>query len=143
MPGLILWGGFPVTLVPYERTARTEGRSRWTFAKKVKFFVDSVISFSYAPLRWMSVAGAILAMAAFAYAALLVLLKILRDLPIQGWTSLMVALAFFSGVQLLSLGVLGEYLWRTLDAARARQGFLVRERIPRRETSVQRDRGAP
>ena len=143
LPGLILWGGFPVTLVPYERMARTEGRSRWTFAKKVKFFVDSVISFSYAPLRWMSVAGAILAMAAFAYAALLVLLKILRDLPIQGWTSLMVALAFFSGVQLLSLGVLGEYLWRTLDAARARQGFLVRERIPRRETSVQRDRGAP
>ena len=52
----------------------------------------------------------------------------LRNQPIQGWTSLMVAVAFFSGVQLLSLGVLGEYLWRTLDAARARKGFVVRER---------------
>ncbi|HEY3171050.1 MAG TPA: glycosyltransferase family 2 protein [Thermoanaerobaculia bacterium] len=131
LPGLILWGGFPVRLVPYERVARGEGRSRWTPAKKVKFFLDSVISFSYVPLRWMSALGAIFAMAAFAYAALLIALKVFRDQPIQGWTSLMVALAFFSGVQLLSLGVLGEYLWRTLDAARARKGFLVRERTSR------------
>jgi polyisoprenyl-phosphate glycosyltransferase len=54
-------------------------------------------------------------------------LKIVRGQPIQGRTSLMVALAFFSGVQLLSLGILGEYLWRTLDAARAGKGFLIRE----------------
>jgi dolichol-phosphate mannosyltransferase len=128
LPGLILWAGFPVALVSYERVARQDGRSRWTLAKKVKLFLDSVVSFSYAPLRWMSVVGALLAIAGFAYAALLIALKIFRDQPIQGWTSLMVALAFFSGVQLLSLGILGEYLWRTLDAARARKGFLVRER---------------
>lgn len=130
LPGLILWAGFPTSLVGYERVARQEGRSRWTFAKKVKFFLDSVISFSYAPLRWMSVGGALLALLAFGYAALLVVLKVLHDQPIRGWTSLMVALAFFSGVQLLALGILGEYLWRTLDAARARRGFLVRERTP-------------
>ncbi len=128
IPGLILWAGFPVAIVPYERLARGEGRSRWTLAKKVKYFIDSVISFSYAPLRWMSVAGAVFAFVAFAYAALLIALKVFRNQPIQGWTSLMVAIAFFSGVQLLSLGILGEYLWRTLDAARARRGFLVRER---------------
>jgi glycosyltransferase involved in cell wall biosynthesis len=129
LPGLLLWSGFPATLVPYDRVAREEGRSRWTFAKKLKYFIDSVVSFSYAPLRWMSVAGASLALVAFAYAALLVALKFVRGQPIQGWTSLMVALAFFSGVQLLSLGVLGEYLWRTLDAARGRRGFLVREKV--------------
>ncbi|HEX9150378.1 MAG TPA: glycosyltransferase, partial [Thermoanaerobaculia bacterium] len=130
LPGLILWAGFPTALVSYERAPRQEGKSRWTLAKKVKLFLDSVISFSYAPLRWMSVFGAILALLAFAYAALLVVLKVFQDQPIRGWTSLMVALAFFSGVQLLSLGILGEYLWRTLDAARARKGFLVRERTP-------------
>lgn len=130
LPGLILWAGFPTALVPYERAARQEGKSRWTFAKKIKLFLDSVISFSYAPLRWMSVFGAVLALLAFGYAALLVAMKIFQDQPIRGWTSLMVALAFFSGVQLLSLGILGEYLWRTLDAARARKGFLVRERTP-------------
>lgn len=128
LPGLILWSGFPTALVAYERKPRLEGRSRWTFARKVKFFLDSVISFSYAPLRWMSVLGALLALLAFGYAALILLLKLFADQPIRGWTSLMVALAFFSGVQLLSLGILGEYLWRTLDAARARSGFLVRER---------------
>lgn len=133
LPGLILWAGFPVAIVPYERVARTEGSSRWTIAKKVKYFIDSVISFSYAPLRWMSVAGAVFALVAFAYTALLIALKIFRNQPIQGWTSLMVAVAFFSGVQLLSLGILGEYLWRTLDAARSRKGFLVRERTAPRD----------
>ena len=128
LPGLILWAGFPMAIVPYERVARTEGKSRWTSAKKIKYFIDSVISFSYSPLRWMSVAGAVFALVAFVYAGLLVALKIFRNQPIQGWTSLMVAIAFFSGVQLLSLGILGEYLWRTLDAARSRRGFLVRER---------------
>ena len=66
-----------------------------------------------------------------------------RDQPIQGWTSLMVAFAFFSGVQLLSLGVLGEYLWRTLDAARARKGFLVRERTPHPDPLPRGERGVP
>ena len=135
LPGLILWAGFPLAIVPYERVARAVGTSRWTLAKKLKYFIDSVISFSYEPLRWMSVAGAVFALVAFAYAALLIALKILRNQPIQGWTSLMVAIAFFSGVQLLSLGILGEYLWRTLDAARARKGFVVRERTDPAEPS--------
>lgn len=130
LPGLILWAGFPTALVAYERMPRQEGQSRWTFARKVKFFIDSVISFSYAPLRWMSVLGALLALVAFGYAGLILMLKLIADQPIRGWTSLMVALAFFSGVQLLCLGILGEYLWRTLDAARGRKGFLVRERTP-------------
>ena len=132
LPGLLLWGGFATALVPYDRAAREEGESRWTVAKKIKYFIDAVVSFSYAPLRWMSVTGAGLALAAFAYAVFLVFYKLLHGLPIEGWTSLMVALAFFSGVQLLSLGILGEYLWRTLDAARARRGYLVRETTPPR-----------
>jgi dolichol-phosphate mannosyltransferase len=128
LPGLLMWSGFPVALVPYDRVAREEGESRWTFTKKLKYFADSIIAFSYAPLRWMSISGAVLALLAFAYTAFLVAYKFIHDEPIQGWTSLMVALTFFSGVQLLSLGVLGEYLWRTLDAARARKRFLIRDK---------------
>ena len=128
LPGLLLWSGFAAALVPYDRVERAEGESRWTLAKKIKYFIDSVISFSYAPLRAMSLAGAALAVAAFAYAVFLIVYKVVHGQPMQGWTSLMVALAFFSGVQLLSLGILGEYLWRTLDAARARKGYLVSER---------------
>lgn len=128
LPGLLLWSGFPSSIVPYDRAPRGEGESRWTFAKKLKYFIDSVVSFSYAPLRWMSVAGTAVALAAFAYALFLVFFKIFHGQPVQGWTTTMVVLAFFSGVQLLCLGVLGEYLWRTLDAARGRKGFLVREK---------------
>ncbi len=134
LPGLLLWGGFPTAFVPYERAAREEGHSRWTLTKKLKYFIDSVISFSYAPLRWMSVAGTLLALLAFAYAAFLIFFRIFHGQTVQGWTATMVVLAFLSGVQLLSLGILGEYLWRTLDAARARKGFLVRERTKERET---------
>ena len=128
LPGLLLWSGFATALVPYDRVARAEGRSRWTLTKKLKYFLDSVISFSYAPLRWMSLAGTLLALLSFAYAGFLVFFKLVHGQTIQGWTTTMVVLAFLSGVQLMSLGVLGEYLWRTLDAARARKGFLVRER---------------
>ena len=65
LPGLLLWGGFATALVRYDRVAREDGESRWTLAKKLKYFVDAVISFSYAPLRWMSFGGAILATVAF------------------------------------------------------------------------------
>ena len=128
LPGLLLWSGFPAAVVPYDRVARDEGRSRWTLAKKLKYFADSIVSFSYAPLRFMSLGGIALALLAFAYAAFLVFFKLFHGQPIQGWTTTMVVLAFLSGVQLLSLGLLGEYLWRTLDAARGRKGFVVREK---------------
>ncbi len=128
LPGLLLWSGFPAAMVSYDRASSQGGRSRWTFAKKLKYFIDSVVAFSYAPLRWMSIAGTAVALAAFAYALFLVFFKIFHGQPVQGWTTTMVVLAFFSGVQLLCLGVLGEYLWRTLDAARGRKGFLIRER---------------
>ena len=141
LPGLLLWSGFPTALVPYDRVARAEGQSRWTLAKKAKYFLDSVIAFSYAPLRWMSLAGVVLAVLSFAYAAFLVFFKLVHGQPIQGWTTTMVVLAFLSGVQLMSLGILGEYLWRTLDAARARKGFLVRERTEGREAGGGREGG--
>ncbi|MCA1609951.1 MAG: glycosyltransferase family 2 protein, partial [Acidobacteria bacterium] len=102
LPGLLLWAGFPAVLVPYDRVARHEGRSRWTLAKKLKYFADAIVSFSYAPLRFMSVGGILLALIAFAYAAFLIFFKLFHGQPIQGWTTTMVVLAFLSGVQLLS-----------------------------------------
>jgi dolichol-phosphate mannosyltransferase len=143
LPGLLLWAGFPAALVPYDRVAREEGQSRWTLTKKIKYFIDSIISFSYSPLRWMAVAGTILAFVAFAYAAFLIFFKIFHKQIVEGWTTTMVVLAFLSGVQLLSLGVLGEYLWRTLDAARARRGFLVQERTPAKDEAAASRRPAP
>ena len=142
LPGLLLWSGFPASLVPYDRVAREHGSSRWTFAKKLKYFADAIVSFSYAPLRVMSLAGTSIALLAFAYAAFLIFFKIFHGQPIQGWTTTMVVVAFLSGVQLLSLGILGEYLWRTLDAARGRRGFLVREKTGGTGLEAERPSGA-
>ncbi len=126
LPGLLLWSGYRTALVPYRRQPRQDGgRSRWTLPKKIKLFVDSITAFSFAPIRWVTFGGAALATAAFLYALVLIVIRLFHGAPLRGWTSLMVALAFFSGVQLLSIGILGEYLWRTYDAARRRPPYLV------------------
>lgn len=123
--GLVLWTGFSFAEVSYDRLGRPFGRSRWTVAKRVKLLVDSVVAFSYVPVRVMSALGISLGGAGFVYAALIVVRKIVSGENVSGWSSLMAALMVLSGVQLIALGILGEYVWRTLDAARARPNFIV------------------
>jgi dolichol-phosphate mannosyltransferase len=127
--GLILWLGFDPACVYYDRAAR-EGRygsSRWTGRRKVKYFVDSFVAFSYAPLRAASLLGLAIALLGVMYALFVVALRVTRGFEVQGWASLMVALLVLSGVQLFVTGVLGEYLWRTLDETRKRPRFIVEE----------------
>jgi dolichol-phosphate mannosyltransferase len=123
--GLVLWTGFSFAQVEYDRLARPYGRSHWTFAKRLKLFIDSVVAFSYAPLRVMSAVGVSVGFVGFLYAAWIVLWKLTAGVDVSGWSSLMAALLVLSGAQLIALGILGEYLWRTLDAARRRPNFLI------------------
>jgi polyisoprenyl-phosphate glycosyltransferase len=125
--GLILWSGFALETVTYERQKREHGRSRWSFGKKFKYFVDTFVAFSYLPLRLASALGLILAMFGGIYAIVLVILRLFKDIQVEGWTALMVALLLLSGVQLFILGVIGEYLWRNFDATRQRPLFVVDE----------------
>ncbi len=125
--GLIYWTGFPVHTVQYDRVERSSGRSRWTFGKKLKYFIDAFVAFSYLPLRAASVLGILLALAGGLYAATLITLRILGVVDVQGWTALMVVVLLLSGVQLIMLGVIGEYLWRNFDASRRRPVFIIDE----------------
>jgi dolichol-phosphate mannosyltransferase len=126
LAGLLLWTGYPYQTVTYERTDRQHGKSRWTFQKKLKYFIDAFTAFSYLPIRAASVLGSVLALLGSLYALLLVILKFTNHLPqIEGWTTLIVVLLIVSGTQLIMLGVIGEYLWRNLDATRKRPLFLV------------------
>lgn len=127
--GLILWVGFKRSIVYYDRVASKGGKSRWTFMKKLKYFTDSFIAFSFVPIHIMSVAGMVLAFAGFISIIIVLLDKLFFGIPVAGWTSLMVLILFFSGVQLLSLGVLGEYIWRNFDETRKRPVFIVQEKI--------------
>ncbi|MFN0195653.1 MAG: glycosyltransferase family 2 protein [Planctomycetaceae bacterium] len=123
---LILWMGFRQTTIEYVKQARHSGKSKWNLSKKIKLFVDSMVSFSYAPIRMMSVIGIMISIAGFIYAGIIVLNAILGE-PVQGWSSLIVIVLCLGGFQLLMLGVLGEYLWRAFDESRGRPRYIIEE----------------
>ncbi|PTY03871.1 glycosyltransferase [Opitutaceae bacterium EW11] len=125
---LIFWLGYPSVWLSYTRRARKKGRSRWTLAKKLKLFADSFVAFSFAPIRAVSAAGFLLALLAVIYGAFQVYLRMSHGTPVQGFTTIVTLIALTSGIQMMMLGILGEYLWRTLDAARSRPQFVV-ERV--------------
>jgi dolichol-phosphate mannosyltransferase len=123
---MILWLGFRQTSIEYVKQARASGKSKWSFSKKLKLAVDSLVSFSYAPIRLMSLVGACVSILGFLYAAFTIA-NALYGHPIQGWASLMVVTLMLGGFQLLMLGVLGEYLWRAFDEARGRPRYIIEE----------------
>ena len=122
---LVFWLGYPYVAIPYVRRRRAKGKSRWTMSKKIKLFIDSFVAFSYAPLRLLSVVGFIVATLAFAYGVFVVLRWATTGLEVRGWASIVVLIAFTSGIQMMMLGVLGEYLWRALDEVRRRPNFVI------------------
>jgi len=124
---LIFWLGYSYVMIPYVRKKRDKGKSKWTFAKKFKLFIDSFVAFSYVPIRFLSLVGFIVALAAFFYALYVFYSWWMQDIPVRGWTPLMIILLFTSGIQMLMLGVLGEYLWRTLEESRKRPHYVIEE----------------
>jgi len=121
---LIAWMGYRQASINYDKQARLYGRSGWTLEKKLKLIADSVTSFTYLPIRLMSYLGFIVALMGFVYTAV-VIANALAGNPPQGWTSLMVVVLVVSGIQMLMMGVLGEYLWRALDESRRRPRYLI------------------
>jgi glycosyltransferase involved in cell wall biosynthesis len=124
---LVFWLGYQAVSLPYTRRKRTKGKSRWTLGKKVKLFVDTFVSFSYFPIRIFSVIGIIYALLSFLYGVFIFISWLRFDIPVQGWVPMMLVLTFTAGLQMTVLGVLGEYIWRTLDEARSRPQFVIDE----------------
>lgn len=125
----LLWMGCGKEIVYYERLERKIGKSSWTFSKKMKLFVDSFIGFSYVPIRVMTVVGLVYAVIALIYAVHMAIAGMAGKVEVQGYTTLVVILSFSAGLIMFSLGVLGEYIWRTLDASRNRPISIVEEKI--------------
>ncbi|GAB4202114.1 MAG: glycosyltransferase family 2 protein [Bacteroidia bacterium] len=125
LPYLFIWMGFEYVSIPYTRRKREIGKSGWTLSKKIKSFIDSFVSFTYLPLRLISIAGIILGILALVYAGMIIYSKITAKIPMQGWSSIMIVLLFTSSFIMIALGIIGEYLYRTLDAARNRPNFIV------------------
>jgi polyisoprenyl-phosphate glycosyltransferase len=126
---LLSWLNYDFVSIPYTRKKRQIGKSRWTLKKKVKLFVDSFVSFSYAPIRLISLIGILLGLSAFAYGIAIIIAKFTGNIPVSGWSSMMVVVLFVSAFQMTALGIIGEYVWRTNDSARKRPNYIVDKTI--------------
>ena len=127
--GQILWCGFKVVEIYYIREERKKGKSMWTLSKKIKLFMDSFLSFSYVPIKVMSVMGFFFSFLGVLGIIYVVINKIINNIGVQGWASIMVLILIVSGIQMIMIGIIGEYVWRNLDESKKRPIFIVDEKI--------------
>ena len=137
--GLILWLGFDPYVLYYDRQARAEkyGQSMWSFTKKLKYFVDSFVAFSYFPIRLASGLGILFSLFGLIYAVWVIFARLALGVEAEGWASLMIVVLIAAGVQMLILGVIGEYLWRNLDETRRRPRFIIEKIIEHEKAPAQ------
>ena len=129
MKGLFAWGGFRQAAVEYDRVERSAGRSKFNYWKLWTLAIDGITSASTLPLRVWSYLGAVIALFALGYAGLVVLDTMVNGADVPGYASIIVSILFLGGVQLISLGVLGEYVGRILIESKQRPIYVVRERV--------------
>ena len=125
LTGQILWSGFKTDVVYYTRLARTIGSSKWTLKKKIRLVKDTLFSFSTVPVTIVETIGMISFIGSLIWALVVIICKICGAIAVSGWTMLFIFNLFSFGVIMLTLGILGEYLWRTFDAARKRPPYII------------------
>ena len=127
MKGLFAWVGFRQTSLLYEREARFKGRTNWNYWRLLNFAIDGITSFSKVPLQVLSVIGLAMASVALLYGTWRIMSTIIFGISVPGYASLMTAVLFLGGIQLIGLGLLGEYLGRVFEEVKARPLYLIRE----------------
>lgn len=118
--GLLLWAGFRRIEIPYERTERTEGKSSWSMRKKVRYFFDSIFSFTDLPVRLISIVGIVGVVASIGVSIAVFAAWLAGSMTVSGYTPLMLAIVFTGSSMLLSLGIVGSYVWRTYENSKGR-----------------------
>ena len=127
--GMVAWTGFRQEPVPYRRAARAAGETKYPIRKMVRLAMDGIVSFSLAPLRlatWLGLLALGLAAAGIAYA---VVLRLFTAAWVPGWSLLLISILFLGGLQLVVLGILGEYVGRIYGEVKRRPLYLVKERL--------------
>ncbi len=127
LTGQILWSGFKTDTVYYTRLAREIGKSRWTLKKKIRLVSDTLFSFSTVPVQLVSFIGILSFMGSLVWAVVEIVCKLMNLIEVSGWTTLFIFNLFSFGVIMLTMGILGEYIWRIFDASRNRPPYIVEE----------------
>jgi dolichol-phosphate mannosyltransferase len=123
--GLVVWLGFNQGFIEYERRPRRSGESKWSFRSRMHLAKDWIIAFSGVPLKLMTYTGFAISGLGFIYAVFIVSRGIAFGSPVLGWPSVMTAILLLGGGQIMMLGIIGEYLWRTLDESRDRPTYFI------------------
>ncbi len=125
--GQILWSGFRTDKVYYMRAQRKIGKSRWTLRKKVRLVSDTLFSFSTLPITIVSVIGTCSCGIAVIWAVMVFVSRLMGRITVEGWTALFMFSLFSFGIQMMTLGILGGYLWRTFEASRNRPPYIIED----------------
>jgi len=141
--GMVAWTGFRQFALPYERDVRKAGVSKYPFKKMVNFACDAVFSFSTKPLQVATTIGLLASVLSVIGIVYVFVMRVFTSIWVEGWTALMIAVLFLGGVQLISLGVIGEYLGRVYEESKDRPLYLVRERIGFPEDTISRKTKTP
>ncbi len=126
MKGLFSWIGYPQIAVPYRPDSRFAGRTKWNFFKLWNLAIEGLTSFTIAPLRIATYFGLISALVAFIYAIQIIYQTVVYGNPVAGYPSIMVVILFLGGIQLISIGIIGEYLGRIFDETKRRPLYIVK-----------------
>ena len=125
--GQIAWLGFKESYIEYERDARKNGNSNFGYNKMLRFAIDGITSFSNFPLKFASISGILVSLISFIMIIYVLMAKYIWHQTITGWTSIMVTVLFLGGIQLLSIGIIGEYISRINDNVKQRQLFVIKK----------------
>lgn len=139
LTGQILWSGFRAEMIPYVRKAREIGRSKWTLSKKIRLVMDTLFSFSTLPIKLVEGIGIISFVGSVILTIIEITARLTGKITVQGWTMLFTFQLFSFGIIMLTLGVLGEYLWRTFDASRKRPPYIIEDEDSREQMSEEDD----
>lgn len=127
LTGQILWSGFKTDKVYYHRLAREIGEGRWTLKKKIRLVMDTLFSFTSLPITIVLYVGVFSMAVAVIWALVVLVARLTGNIDVSGWTTLFIFNLFSFGVTMMTLGILGEYLWRTFDASRKRPPYIIEE----------------
>jgi polyisoprenyl-phosphate glycosyltransferase len=121
------WLGFKPTTIPYDRRRREHGRSRWTLSKRLKFMIDSLLGFSVTPIRFISLVGVVVSALSMVYGTVILVNALRGKSEVHGFPTIVVLVSFLFGLNILMMGVIGEYIWRIFDEVNKRPETVIDE----------------
>ncbi len=125
--GIFAWVGYETKFIPYTACERAHGTTKWNFWKLLNYAIEGIIGYSTAPLRLATCLGGVSAVAAVIYLIIVVLQKLIWGINVPGYATIIVLLLFFSSVQLICIGIIGEYVGRTFEQSKERPIYIAKE----------------